>query len=120
MTAEFLAVDADGSCVGLVGALRFEDNLDVAELVAMWVDPAARRIGLAAKLIDAVVRWCNSVGIGTVELWVTPGNDSAARFYQRYGFVATEPRAGSHQYDECALFMTMDIIEAAAAANGVG
>ncbi len=111
--AEFLALDSSGTAVGLVGALRIENHRDVAELVAMWVEPALRGSGVAAAMVDAALDWCNSVGVSVVELWVAPGNNRAARLYERCGFTQGAPREGAAQYDECYTYLSLDLGEAA-------
>jgi GNAT superfamily N-acetyltransferase len=82
-----------GSVVGLVGAYRRDAAGLSVELVSMWVCPAHRRAGIAAELVDAVVRWARETGAATVELWVTRGNDAAVRLYEAAGFRPT----GDHQ-----------------------
>jgi ribosomal protein S18 acetylase RimI-like enzyme len=84
----FFAVD-DGSVVGLVGAYRPDAAGPSVELVSMWVSPAQRRAGIAADLVDAVVRWAHGTGATAVELWVTRGNDAAVRLYEAAGFRST-------------------------------
>ncbi|MEM9466978.1 MAG: GNAT family N-acetyltransferase [Actinomycetota bacterium] len=79
--ATFFA-EVDGEVRGLVGGHRPDD----AELVSMWVEPAARGTGVAEALVGAVVNWAD----GPVELWVTHGNDRAIAFYRRMGFVETD------------------------------
>lgn len=74
---------------GIVGGWR--DGAAV-ELVSMWVDPAARGGGVAEPLVEAVVDWVRAIGEERIHLWVTIGNDSARRLYQRCGFVATGER----------------------------
>jgi RimJ/RimL family protein N-acetyltransferase len=58
-------------------------------LVAMWVAPAARGQGLAARLIDAVVDWSRDDGASEVTLGVADGNEAARAAYLRYGFAPT-------------------------------
>ena len=82
--ATFLAF-ADGEAVGLVGGHREEIGGEV-QLVSMWTRPDARGNGVGAALVAAVIVWA---GGDPVELWVTRGNDSAERLYERCGFVVT-------------------------------
>ena len=88
----FFAI-VDGSVVGLIAAYRPDGAGPSVELVSMWVSPAQRRAGIAAKLVDAVERWAHDTGATTVELWVTRGNDAAVRLYEAAGFGLT----GGHQ-----------------------
>jgi RimJ/RimL family protein N-acetyltransferase len=83
----------DGSVVGLVAAYRPDAPGSSVELVSMWVSSAQRRAGIAAELVDAVVRWAQGTGATTVELWVTRGNRAALRLYEAAGFRLT----GDHQ-----------------------
>ena len=75
----------DGVEVGLVGGHRSDDG-DEVELVSMWSDPAARGQGVGTALVDAVVEWADG---SPVNLWVTRGNDTALRLYERCGFAVT-------------------------------
>ena len=59
----------------------------------MWVSPAQRRAGIAAKLVEAVVGWASEINATSVDLWVTRGNDAALRLYEAAGFRET----GEHQ-----------------------
>jgi GNAT superfamily N-acetyltransferase len=88
----FFAI-VDGSVVGLVAAYRPDGAGLAVELVSMWVSPPRRRAGIAAELVDAVVRWAHETGATIVELWVTRGNDAAVRLYEAAGFRLT----GDHQ-----------------------
>jgi len=82
--ATFFAFDGD-DVVGLVGGHRLDGDQGI-ELVSMWTSPTARGKGVGAALVDCVVEWAAGE---TVELWVTRGNDSAQRLYERCGFVET-------------------------------
>jgi ribosomal protein S18 acetylase RimI-like enzyme len=62
------------------------------QLVAMWVDPRARGLGVADALIEAVARHARAAGAPTLVLWVTELNDRARAFYQRMGFSRTGAR----------------------------
>lgn len=85
----FLAVD-DDVAAGLASAIvepgAAEDDRHV---MALWVDPAHRRGGLAVALLDAVAAWAAEDGARTVSLWTVEGNDAAGAVFRRSGFEAT-------------------------------
>lgn len=86
--ATFVAV-LDGHDVGVVrgAAHQAAHQLgDVRELVGMWVDPAARRQGIAMQLIDSVVAWARAAGATMLVLDVVEGNAMAIALYGRAGF----------------------------------
>lgn len=62
------------------------------EIVAMWVDPAHRKSGVAAALIDELVRWARAEGAHSIALWVADDNDRARRLYAKCGLAATGER----------------------------
>jgi GNAT superfamily N-acetyltransferase len=62
------------------------------ELVSMWVRPTARGRGIGSLLVDAVVSWAGTQDARAVHLWVTEGNRSAIRTYERCGFTFTGER----------------------------
>jgi ribosomal protein S18 acetylase RimI-like enzyme len=63
-----------------------------AWLFALWVDPAARRRGLGAALVDALADWARGQGATALELSVTTNNPAAAALYARTGFTETGRR----------------------------
>jgi ribosomal protein S18 acetylase RimI-like enzyme len=81
--------DADGRFDGMVAGF-VDDDPRVVFLVAMWVDPVARGTGLAARLVERVVDWAREREADCVRLAVEPGNDRAARLYERCGFVRVD------------------------------
>lgn len=83
-TQFWLALD-DGRPVGLVGA-GFRDASRY-ELIAMWVEPAARGKGVANELVGAVKARAVALGLEALFLEVAPENTRAVQFYQRHGFV---------------------------------
>jgi ribosomal protein S18 acetylase RimI-like enzyme len=64
----------------------------VVELVSMWVRPDMRGRKIGSALIDVVVGWAGTGQAREVHLWVTAGNDSALRLYERCGFTLTGER----------------------------
>lgn len=60
-----------------------------ALVTSMWVDPAARRQGVAAALLMACERWARDHECDVVELEVAEQNSGARLLYGRVGFVET-------------------------------
>ncbi len=63
-----------------------------AELVSMWVRPAARGRGVGEALVAAAADWARGRGHDTLYLWVTESNKAACRLYERCGFTPTGER----------------------------
>lgn len=62
---------------------------DEAHLVAMYVAPSARRLGVGERLVRTVLDEARARGLARVHLEVTSSNAGARRLYERCGFVAT-------------------------------
>ena len=76
----------DEQAIGLVGAFRPDDAPEGAELISMWVAPGERRLGVAGRLVRAVVDWWTTTDAESLMLWVTDGNEPALRLYESIGF----------------------------------
>ena len=84
-----LVARRDGRPVGVVsGAGATLEGANAVELISMWVSPAERGTGLAARLIAGVVAWAADRGLPTF-LMVRVGNEPALAAYERAGFVST-------------------------------
>lgn len=87
---------AGGEIVGMVGLARETGLKDRHKgfLWGMYVQPAWRRHGVAAALMDALLA-AAADEVEQVLLSVVQGNRAALAFYERHGFVAygVEPRA---------------------------
>lgn len=90
----FLAWPGDGTTsagqvpAGLVaGVLR--PGSGGCELAGMWVEPAARGVGVGRELIATVAGWARRSGDGRLDLWVFADHDGARAFYRRQGFLET-------------------------------
>jgi GNAT superfamily N-acetyltransferase len=82
-----LAVESGGRLVGHVGS-TWED--EVTWLGSMWIEPEYRGRGLGAGLLDAVLKWADTVHPRSeVRLSVVPTQEIAIRLYLSRGFVAT-------------------------------
>jgi ribosomal protein S18 acetylase RimI-like enzyme len=87
----FVALDGD-DWAGIVGAFVPDDAPTTAHLVSMWVDPAFRRRGAGALLVDAVTAWARDRGLDHIDLWVTETNEPAIRLYTACGFAPSAER----------------------------
>jgi len=85
--ASFLAFVQDNA-VGSVTGIAVTP--DTRQLVAMWVDPAYRRLGIGRGLVDALVRWVWRGPAQRVSLWVVDSNRPAKALYRSFGFEPTE------------------------------
>jgi ribosomal protein S18 acetylase RimI-like enzyme len=75
---------------GLAG-VYIEDG-GSAELVSMWVRPAARGRKAGEALIGATASWAAAQGHAALNLWVAGPNHAARRLYERHGFTETGER----------------------------
>ena len=85
--ALFVAEDGD-RWVGMAVGSRPEDGAD-AYLYGMWVEPASRRAGVGARLVEAVLAWVAGTGARAIVLDVTESNRDALGLYKRMGFEET-------------------------------
>jgi len=83
----------DGRLVGMVAAFAHEDDPRTAELIAMFVTPAARGRGIGTALVDAQLVWARAEGFERVSLMVNVERTSAYRLYERSGFRDTGERS---------------------------
>ncbi|SDO42310.1 DNA-binding transcriptional regulator, MarR family [Methylobacterium phyllostachyos] len=81
----FLLAVADGlpvGCVGLKGS-----GGPVAEIKRLWIDPAARGLGLAKRLMQAIEAAARDLGIRTLRLDTNSALPEALTLYRRSGWV---------------------------------
>jgi len=83
------AASAGKEPAGLAG-VYVEDG--AANLVSMWVRPAARGLGAGKALVEAAAAWAKANDFGSLFLWVTESNTSARRLYEGCGFTPTGQR----------------------------
>ena len=94
--AAFLAVDGDGGALGLAeAALRHDyvngtDSSPVLFLEGLFVQPAARRQGLARALVDAVADWGRTRGCREMASDAPLDNTDSQAMHARLGFVEAE------------------------------
>lgn len=83
----------EGRPVGSVMCVREEGAPGTARLRLLLVEPAARGLGVGARLVDAVVAFARSVGYRELVLWTNDVLVSARSLYLRAGFTLVAERA---------------------------
>ena len=80
----------DAVPVGLAIARLAEmpDSSTVASVEALYVDPAAREVGVGEKLLEAIIDWATRRGATGVDVHVLPGMRAPKSFLEGSGFVA--------------------------------
>jgi GNAT superfamily N-acetyltransferase len=84
-----VAVDEDGSFVGMASGFLDDEDPEVAYLVGMFVVPERRGRGLGRRLVGAVESWAAETGVRRLELEVNPSVPAAAHLYESCGFRPT-------------------------------
>ena len=54
----------------------------------LWVEPAAREVGIGEALINEIIQWCKErhcIGIDSLAL---PGNRATKNFFETFGFLS--------------------------------
>jgi [ribosomal protein S18]-alanine N-acetyltransferase len=88
-TVVYLVADVEGEVVGHAVASMAGD---IAELQRIAVDPAARRSGIASRLLAAVVEAAGRTEADRLLLEVRADNRGALAFYDRHGLTEIDRR----------------------------
>jgi ribosomal protein S18 acetylase RimI-like enzyme len=80
----------NGQPAGMASGARTDDG--VADLLSLWVSPAARGRGVADELVGAVERWARQAQAGLLRLAVMADTANAVALYERNGFHRTIDR----------------------------
>ncbi|MGV2982531.1 GNAT family N-acetyltransferase [Microbacterium sp. AGC85] len=84
-----LVAERDGEVVGWAsfGAARESDGPGSGELWGVYVLPSAWSSGVGHALLEAVEQGLADDGHSAAHLWVLTGNERAATFYTRHGWI---------------------------------
>ncbi len=80
------ALVAQGEGGEVLGYIFFTAVLDEGGVDNIAVLPAARRLGIASALLEAVHRYGRAHGLAFLFLEVRPSNEGAIRLYQKLGY----------------------------------
>lgn len=102
----FFVARRGGRALGCGGYVLLADG--TAEMKRLFVDPAARRLGVGGALVTAIEIGARGEGVGT--LWLETGvrSHEALGLYRRSGFVACGPFAG-YRANSSSVFMRKTI-----------
>jgi GNAT superfamily N-acetyltransferase len=73
------------------GVARVEELPDGSRLGVvsdLYVEPAAREVGIGEALMDALVAWCAAEGCNGVDSLALPGDRATKNFFESFGLVA--------------------------------
>ncbi|MEU4744336.1 helix-turn-helix domain-containing GNAT family N-acetyltransferase [Actinosynnema sp. NPDC023658] len=76
--------EVDGEPVGSVFCMRVDDR--TAKLRLLLVEPAARGLGIGARLVEECLAFARRAGYGRVVLWTVAGLAASRHIYEKVGF----------------------------------
>jgi len=88
-------VERDGERMGCVFLVKHPELEEVAKLRLLWVEPAARGLGLGKALVQECTRFAKQAGYKKIVLWTNSELKAARGIYEREGYklVKQEPHA---------------------------
>jgi ribosomal protein S18 acetylase RimI-like enzyme len=87
----FVARDGTGRAVGLCWCVLFDPGTGLeGEVAELYVEPEARREGVASALVGEAIRLFRERGVTFAAVWTHPENAAALAVYRRHGFAPTE------------------------------
>lgn len=94
--------DRGGEILGSLFLIR--EDAQTARLRLLYVEPAARGLGLATRLLMESIAFARAKSYRRLVLFTTSSNASARRLYQKLGFTLTQeesfPFAGKQEIGE--------------------
>lgn len=96
----FVALDRTDRVLGWIAASRVSDRCAYAGVVehSVYVHPDARGLGVAHRLLRALITSTEEAGIWTIQSGVFPENTASLALHARTGFrvIGTRERIGRH------------------------
>jgi len=89
-----LVAQVDGDAAGCVALRRLNDAS--GEMKRLYVRPAFRSLGLAKRLVAAVILAARNAGYGELRLDTLPSMESAQALYRKLGFGEIPPYNNTH------------------------
>lgn len=88
----FIAVGGDGELVGhtIVRVEHHADGRRFGLFSTTWVEPAARRAGLADRLLARGEAWMQGHALPEAATWTSAANDKLIGLYAKRGYAPTE------------------------------
>lgn len=107
-TIRYLVAELEGEVIGYAVASYAGD---IAELQRIGVDPARRRRGVAAALLDQVVAEAPGTGADRLILEVREDNAGALAFYASRGFIEIDRRARYYRDGTTAVVLRLPLVK---------
>jgi len=101
-SVSFFVARNDGVAVGCAALVEAGDG--TAEIKRVFVDPEARGLKAASRLMDKLEEQATKRGLKAIRLETGIYQPEAIGLYRKYGYVEIEP-FGSYQPDPLSLFM---------------
>jgi len=98
-----------GRHVGHIFLVQHPEQPDTAKLRLLYVDPAARGLGLGQALVNECVRFAREAGYSKVVLWTQSILTSAHRLYQNAGFRLVEEQP-HHSFGKDLIGQTWELL----------
>ena len=76
-----------------IGSIFVVDDGGVAKLRLVYLDAAARGLGLGRRMLEEAMGWAKARGYGRMRLWTHESHRAAGRLYAAAGFEMTGSRA---------------------------
>ncbi len=93
--------------IGMAALYRREDQVDVGELLQVWISPEYRGTSVAADLMDAILQWAKENHFRQVLAGAPKVNARALKFYTKYGFSIVDESSAN---DPDGVYLVMEVI----------